>query len=44
MPYRTSSSRLRKLVKEIRASHARSSQEWIRRMEVPADRGPRRPL
>jgi hypothetical protein len=40
----TASGRLRTLVREIRAAHARSSQEWIHRMEAPADRGPRRPL
>jgi hypothetical protein len=40
MPHLTSSGRLRTLLREIRAAHARSSQEWIRRMEAPADRGP----
>ena len=44
MPHQTSSGRLRKLVHEMRAAHARASQEWIERMEAPADRGPRRPL
>jgi len=44
MPDPTSSVRLRKLVRDFRAARARSSREWIRRMEVPDDRGPRRPL
>jgi len=27
----------------VRAAHARNSQEWIRRMEVPEDRDTHRP-
>jgi hypothetical protein len=34
---------LRRLLRGMRSAHARNSQEWIRRVEVPADRDSHRP-
>jgi hypothetical protein len=42
MPNSDSAHPLRRLVHTMRSAHARKSQEWIRRMEVPADRAPYR--
>jgi hypothetical protein len=44
MPEHTSPGAVRRLIHRMRAAHARSSAEWTRRMEVPAERGPQRPL
>jgi hypothetical protein len=39
----TSSGSIRRLVRSARAAHRRQSQEWIRRIEAPADEAdPRR--
>jgi hypothetical protein len=35
---------LRTVILAMRTAHARSSREWIDRMESPSSRGPRRPL
>jgi hypothetical protein len=43
MPRTSTSDRLRRLARRMRAAHARDSQEWIRRMECSTDRGPHRP-
>lgn len=37
----TSTSRLRSLLRSMRAAHRRSSDEWIRRMEAPVQPGRR---
>jgi hypothetical protein len=42
MPNPDSAHPLRRLVRAMRSGHARTSQEWIRRMEVPMDRTPYR--
>jgi hypothetical protein len=42
MPPIAPSGRLRSLLRTIRAAHRRSSDEWIRRIEVPARQGRRR--
>jgi len=43
MAYHTASDRLRSLVHRMRATHARDSQEWIRRMEAAPRHRPQRP-
>jgi hypothetical protein len=36
MPTPASAHPLRRLLNSMRSTHARSSQEWIRRMEIPS--------
>jgi hypothetical protein len=42
MPNPDSAHPLRRLMRTMRSAHARKSQEWIHRMEVPMDRAPYR--
>jgi hypothetical protein len=39
---RTTSSQVTRLFHALKDAHRRNSDEWIRRMEVPAERLPRR--